>query len=399
MVTTFYPPYHFGGDAMHVYRLTNELARRGHSVTVLHSVDAYEALRNGGAKADFPHEDGVTIHRLRSRAGRLTPLATYLSGRPALQSRPVDDVLARGFDVVHFHNVSLIGGPGILERGSGAKLYTTHEHWLVCPMHVLWKYDREPCLSPDCLRCTLTFGRPPQLSRYGHLLDRAIRHVDLFLSPSRFTLQAHLDRGFDAPIRHLPYFLPSSFGDAPEGPPPHERPYFLYVGRLEKLKGVQRLIERFRGYEHADLLVAGDGAHGEELRRHAADAPNVRFLGRVDPSQLPRLYANAIALIVPSVGFEVFGIVIIEAFAQRTPVIVHDIGALPEVVEDSGGGLVYRTQEELLGAMEALRLDAERRRELGERGHDAWRARWSEDPHIELYERAIEDAAAAAARR
>ena len=43
-LTTFYPPHHFGGDAMHVYRLSNALARRGHRVTVLYSLDAYRTL-------------------------------------------------------------------------------------------------------------------------------------------------------------------------------------------------------------------------------------------------------------------------------------------------------------------------------------------------------------------
>ena len=39
--------------------------------------------------------------------------------------------------------------------GTALKVYTTHEHWLVCPMHVLWRFDRELCERPDCLRCTL----------------------------------------------------------------------------------------------------------------------------------------------------------------------------------------------------------------------------------------------------
>ena len=49
MVTTFYPPLHFGGDAAYAYQLTNALARRGHPVTVVHSADAYRAL--GGKDA------------------------------------------------------------------------------------------------------------------------------------------------------------------------------------------------------------------------------------------------------------------------------------------------------------------------------------------------------------
>ena len=71
MVTTFFPPASFGGDAMHVYRLSNALARRGHRVTVLHSVDAYRLVAGGAppAAGDFPVEPRVTVVPLRARAG------------------------------------------------------------------------------------------------------------------------------------------------------------------------------------------------------------------------------------------------------------------------------------------------------------------------------------------
>src|SRR5881275_1054959 len=82
LVTTFYPPYHFGGDAMYVYRLSNALARRGHRVTVVHSVDAYRLFRRGTVADAYPHEAGVTVRPIKSAVGPLTPLATYLSGRP-----------------------------------------------------------------------------------------------------------------------------------------------------------------------------------------------------------------------------------------------------------------------------------------------------------------------------
>jgi glycosyltransferase involved in cell wall biosynthesis len=390
MVTTFYPPYHFGGDALHAYRLTNALARRGHGVTVVHSEDAYRALGGPEPAGAFPHEAGVTLRPLRTAFPLAAATATYLSGRPAFYARRLERVFGgRRFDVVHFHNVSLAGGPGVLRYGSGVKLYTTSEHWLVCPMHVLFRDKREPCVDPHCLRCTLAFARPPQLWRYTRLLDRALPHVDLFLSPSRFTKRAHEERGFTGPIRHLPYFLPDA---ATAEPLPRERPYFLFVGRLERLKGVHVLLEAFTTYREADLLVVGDGEERDALERRAAGLDHVRFLGRVHPSELPPLYAGAVSLLVPSIGYEVFGIVILEGFAQRTPAIVHDLGALPEVVEEAGGGLVYRSPGELVEAMEALRTDPERRRTLGQAGHDALGRLWSEAVHIDTYLTLIEEA-------
>ncbi len=119
---------------------------------------------------------------------------------------------------------------------------------------------------------------------------------------------------------------------------------------------------------------------------------HVRFLGRLHPSELGKLYAGAIALVVPSIGYEVFGIVALEAFARRTPAIVHDLGALTEVIEDSGGGLLYRTAAELREAMHRLLGDEELRARLGNQGFDAWQRLWSEDAHVAGYYGAIEEA-------
>jgi glycosyltransferase involved in cell wall biosynthesis len=386
MVTTFYPPYHFGGDALFVQRLSSALARRGHSVTVVHSVDAYRVLTGDRPYEDLPTEAGVEVVPIEGRLGPLSPLATYLTGRPLLSRSGLRGVLERKrFDVVHFHNISLIGGPGVLRYGEGVKLYTLHEHWLVCPMHVLWRYNREPCEEPHCFRCSLAFHRPPQLWRYTHLLERELDHVDAFLAPSRFVREAHRSRGFARPIRHLPPFLPETATEPIGETTRPERPYFLYAGRLERIKGIHTLLDVFRSYESADLVIAGSGTQERGLRHQAAGNPRVRFLGRVQPTALSVLYAGAIALIVPSVGYEVFPLVSLEAFAQRTPVIARRLGGLSEAVEDSGGGFLYSDERELVEVMETLRADPELRRELGERGHATLRSHWSEEKHIERY--------------
>src|SRR5207245_7074780 len=104
-----------------------------------------------------------------------------------------------------------------------------------CQLYNLLHENRKLCEETVCLRCTLSFRRPPQLWRYTDLLQRELQHVDLFLAPSESTIREHRRRGFDRPMRQLPYFLPLP-AEAAE-PHRHERPYFLFVGRLVKLKG------------------------------------------------------------------------------------------------------------------------------------------------------------------
>src|SRR5207253_563168 len=129
-----------------------------------------------------------------------------------------------------------------------------------------------------------------------------------------------------------------------------------------------------------------DGTCAAELRRQAAGLVRVRLVGSVPFYELASLYAGAIALLAPSLGYETFGMTTLEAFAQRTPAIVRDMGALPETIEDSGGGgFVYRSDEELLDAMEALRTSPSLRAELGERGYRSYLEQWSEEPHLRGY--------------
>ena len=190
MVTTFYPPYHFGGDAVFVQALARGLTGAGHQVEVVHCEDAYRLKQKAPVTAEEP--DGVVVHRLRSRLGWLSPLITQQTGKPGLKARQLRRILSRDFDVVNFHNVSLVGGPGILALSSAkVNLYTIHEHWLLCPMHTFWKNNARSCDSPQCLRCCIRSGIPPQLWRYTNLVPRNLSNLDAFLSPSRYTAQRH----------------------------------------------------------------------------------------------------------------------------------------------------------------------------------------------------------------
>jgi glycosyltransferase involved in cell wall biosynthesis len=154
---------------------------------------------------------------------------------------------------------------------------------------------------------------------------------------------------------------------------------------LEKIKGVQTLIPIFRRYRKAQLWIVGNGQHETVLRRMAAGCSNIRFLGHQSGERLRLLYEEAVATIVPSLWYEVFGIIILESLSRATPVIVRNIGGMPQIVGESGGGMIFDTDEQLLNAMEALIADAELRRKLGQRGYAAFNQRWTAEAHIPRY--------------
>jgi glycosyltransferase involved in cell wall biosynthesis len=400
LVTTFYPPYHFGGDGVFVQRLASALAEAGHAVDVVHSIDAYRLQRPGEPPVAFAEVPGVVRHPIETARPFWSSLAAHQLGRPAAYARRLRAVLDEDrYDVIHFHNVSLLGGPGVLQLGRAVKLYTAHEYWLVCPTHVLFAFDREACTERRCLACTLSYRRPPQLWRMTGGLEEGLRHVDALLMPSAFALSRHREQGIDRPMHVLPHFVPAPAGGNGDGPPPgSERPYFLYAGRLEKLKGVEDLVELFSSYDAADLLLVGEGSYGDELRRQAAGRSHIRFLGALHPADLGRLYRGAIAVLAPSRCFETFGLTAVEALMHGTPVVVRKIGALTEIVDQSGAGFAFKTLEECRQAMERLRTDPALRRELGDRGRRAAQERWSREAHLDRYLGIVESALLARGR-
>lgn len=392
MVTTFFGGHSFGGDAAYVDRLARALLRRGHEVHVIHCGDSFQAVRGAHPLRPYTPPEGLHVHRLESPLGRISPLVTQMTGKPFFKARALRDALeAVDTDVVHFHNISLVGGPDVLRMGRRAvRLMTAHEHWLICPMHLLWKYGKKACDGNECLRCSLAGRRPPQVWRYTGAIDRGLQELDALIFPTRHALEEHRRRGIGAPMVHLPYFLPDDWSrgledHAPE-PQASGRPYLAAAGRLVAMKGFHKLIPMMRFLPEADLRIAGTGPYEAQLKRLAAGLPNVRFEGLLSGEALGRLFHGARAVVVPSLFPETFGYVVLEAFAVRTPVVVHcGGGALVETGVQSGGGLGYSDDAELLLALRRMVHDDDLREDLADRGFAVRRGEWSEAAHLDRY--------------
>lgn len=249
-------------------------------------------------------------------------------------------------DVVHYHNVLTGLSPTVLRAARNEKVpavMTLHNYRLMCLPGTFLRAGHP---------CELCSGRAPlpgvRFSCYrgskgasGALATSLILHrrigsfeaIDRYLAVSDFLRSKHIEGGVRPDrIEVKPNFswrVPKTeeVGD-----------YFLFLGRLAPEKGVDTLMEAWRGLSETKLLVAGDGPSRVELRQKAP--PSVEFLGTVRHEEVNSLLAGARALLVPSIWYEGAPRSILEAYSAGVPVMASRIGALPEVVDDHVSGLL-----------------------------------------------------------
>jgi glycosyltransferase involved in cell wall biosynthesis len=132
----------------------------------------------------------------------------------------------------------------------------------------------------------------------------------------------------------------------------------LYLGRLEPEKGIRELCQTFvkvaSNYPSMFLSIGGWGSLEEELRNRYIGNPQIEFLGRVWANQKSETIEMSDALIMPSIGLEIFGIVIVEGYAFGKPIIASRIGGIPEIVNHGITGWLIEP-----GNIKALTLSIE----------------------------------------
>jgi glycosyltransferase involved in cell wall biosynthesis len=285
------------------------------------------------------------------------PLTRMAKGLKAIYSvearRKVKRLIARERpDLCHAHNVYHHISPAVLGavRAHGIPIVMTlHDLKLACPAYTMLSHDGvcERCRDAGpyqvavqrCMKGSLPLSLWAMVESYVHrMLDSYRRNVDVFVAPSRFYVQKLREWGFgDLDLRYVPNFVDTSgiVAASTAG----ER--FLYFGRLSKEKGIATLV-RAAAEAGVGLDVAGAGPQREELEALAArlDA-DVRFLGHLDAGRLESVLAAARAVVLPSEWYENAPLSVLEAYAHGKPVIVADIGGVPELVRRGETGFTF----------------------------------------------------------
>lgn len=339
MVTTFYPPYHLGGDAVHVQYLSEALAERGHEVHVEYSPAAFVVKRPTTDTPDVGHVGTVQLHPVSRPRQFSSPLGAYLLGDSRAAGKVHERIVRETKpDVIHLHNISLLGLGVTACAGDRPLLYTAHDYWFRCPRSDLLKRGRTPCESPSCLSCMILSHRLPPVWRGADVAAR-MHGVQCVIAPSRF-MKRLATESFACPTVHIPNFVPD---ENPNGAVAPAAQYFLYAGVLERHKGLLELADAAPQYHGTKRIVlVGRGSLEKRLReRSARPGSQMDIRPWADRRTLSALYREAAALVMPSTCLENAPLAGIEALCWGTPLLTTSRGGVPELLHGGLAGTAF----------------------------------------------------------
>lgn len=387
LINNLYTPYTRGGAERVVETIAKELQREQHHVVVITTVPSWAANMRAFARGGWYTEvvDGITVYRIATlnlfpywtigEYNILARLFWHLFDMFAVETASTVRKIVRREkpDVVMTHNLKGLGFliPRTIRRLGLRHIHTVHDVQLAVPSGLLFANQ------------SLSFISLMLTSWYERITRWIIGSPDIVISPSQWLQDFYDERGFFPKSKKVVLQNPIStlLPEQRRGPTPSTSSgdkFFrlLYVGQLEKHKGILFLIEAFKGFMIHDsrftirLDIVGSGSLLSRIKNETLDDPRIRVHGPIPHEKLSEFYANADALIVPSLVHENAPTVIFEAFAHGLPVIASRVGGIPEFVRDGETGWLFTAEnvEELDAIFTKVLRDQSSLVQMGERG-------------------------------
>ena len=302
--------------------------------------------------------------------------------------------------VIHVHNTFPLLSPSVYwlaSRIGVPVVQTVHNFRLVCPQAMLLRDGHvcEDCLGRVPWRAVLhrcyRGSFPESAAAAGVLAAHRVlgtyqHKVTRYIALSEFSRAKLIEGGL--PERRIS--VKPNFVDLPR-PAAGERNGALYVGRLSPEKGLDVLGEALRAVPGVRLRAIGSGDAGAALRA----VPNAELCGWQPQRAVYAEMRSASYLILPSICYESFPVVLVEAFACGLPVIASRLGAMRELVEEGRTGMLFEpgSPSDLAHKISWAEQHPGLLRRMGQAAREAYEARYAPETNYEqlmsVYEAAI----------
>lgn len=340
--------YQGGGDSTYAFNLAALLRSRGHRVSFFAMQDERN-LPDPNSDLFVSHIDFRVLNRRKTPVAGLKVLTRSIYSVEARKkfSQLIDRVKP---DIIHLQNIHAHITPSVIFEAWQRNIpvvWTLHDYKLICPnSHLLIDQTHKICeacrgghfywaVIQRCKKNSLLASSMAMIEAYAHRMLGIRDRVSFFLCPSRFMREQLVRNGFPASkLYHLPLFIPNDGFNYQES----HRGYFLFLGRLEPIKGVKQLLEAARRVPQIRIKIAGRAEEPYRSEWLQSLPDNVEYLGVITGEELKELRGHAMALVCPSICYENQPLSILEMFATGKPVIASNIGGMRELIGDNERG-------------------------------------------------------------
>ncbi|MDT8716129.1 glycosyltransferase family 4 protein [Clostridium sp. 19966] len=352
LVNTYYYPNMIGGTEHSVKLLAEGLSKKGHDVYVL----TCDKHKDGDSIEVI---NGVNVIRL-DLAYKSQSIA-WKAFRKVIQLRnfyilsKINNILDEiKPDVVHTNNLiylSTIIWKSAFDRNIKV-VHTLRDYWGICRKNTLLKKDGAICDQCE-LFCKLHSANYKLLTKYVHTVTAA----------SNFTLDLHVNRYYmfqDSKKRVV--YNAIDFNNEEHLKILDEKANresglveFLFMGSLDYHKGIKFAVEAFKEVKNPNirLNICGDGPLKQYVEESAYKDKRIKYLGKVFDEEKEKILNRSDVMIVPSIWYEPFGRVVIEAYKYAMPVIGTNIGGIPELLTDNTSiKIQINNSKQLINAIE-----------------------------------------------
>ncbi len=389
--------YPGGGDSHYTFNLAGLLRSHGHEV--------FFFAMQGENNLPDPNSDlfvsYIDYRALNQRKNPLTAIQVLTRSVYSSEARRKFAQLVERVkpDIIHLQSIHAHITPSVIieaKKRSIPVVWTLHDYKTICPNSAcLIDKTGELCEAckggrfwqaavKRCKKDSVLASGVASLEAYVHYFLNIQSKVDAFLSPSLFLQKRLIANGFPAhKIQHTPLFLPPSMFEQSK----EDKGYFLFMSRLEKLKGVNILAEAAKIASNIEIVVVGRGDDNIVAQIPTLFPSNLRYLGFQTGQELSKLIRESRAILVPSQWYENQPFSILEAFAHGKPVIATQLGGMTELVgEDRGLLIPLGDFSALADAIKELAHNKLKAHQLGANAFEYVKAHHSPNSHYEKLE-------------